>query len=147
MERTPKLRKTTIYVAGPMTNGSAHHYNLAKIHEAIEVSLRLIELGYAPYCPHLSVFYELMNPNRIPYATWLELDRTYINLSDVVFRVSGPSVGADREVALARSLGIPVVHSFDELFDALSLGTDPLKYRVVVFNRLGGLLDPSEVPS
>lgn len=115
------MRRTTIYVAGPMTNGTGGSFNMEKIHEAIEMFFRLIELGYAPHCPHLTVFCEFMDPHRIPYETWLDLDMTYVELSDVVFRIPGESKGADREVAFARHKGVPVVHSLEELDKLLHL--------------------------
>lgn len=115
------MRKTTVYIAGPMTNGSGNSFNMAKIHEAIEMFFRLIELGYAPHCPHLTVFCEFMQPHRILYQGWLELDMTYVEMSDVVMRIPGDSKGADREVAFAVSKGIPVVHSLEELDQVLSL--------------------------
>jgi pentatricopeptide repeat protein len=104
-----------------MTNGSKDHFNLGKIHEAFEVFCQLVEKGYAPHCPQLSVYLELMFPHRLLYDDWLEIDMTHIALSDVVFRIPGPSAGADREVAFAIDQGIPVVHSFDELDAALAL--------------------------
>lgn len=116
-----KMRRTTVYIAGPMTNGTGGNFNMAKIHEAIEMFFRLIELGYAPHCPHLTVFCEFMQPHRILYQGWLELDMTYVEMSDVVMRIPGESKGADREVAFAVSKGIPVVHSLEELHAVLTL--------------------------
>ena len=115
------MRRTTVYVAGPMTNGTGSSFNMEKIHEAIETFFKLIELGYAPHCPHLTVFCAFMDPHRISYETWLDLDMTYVELSDVVFRIPGESKGADREVAYAVSRGVPVVHSLEELDKLLNL--------------------------
>jgi len=108
-----------------MTNGTGGSFDMAKIHEAIETFFRLIEAGYAPHCPHLTVFCEFMEPHRIPYESWLDLDMTYVELSDVVYRVSGPSKGADREVAFAVNKGIPVVSSLEELNLLMTLKDDP----------------------
>ena len=107
--------RPTVYIAGPMTNGTGGSFNMEKIHEAIEVFFRLIELGYAPHCPHLTVFCEFMQPHRIKYEQWISLDMTYVEQSDAVFRVPGDSKGADREVVFATAQGVPVVGSFEAL--------------------------------
>ena len=109
------MRRPTVYIAGPMTNGTGNCFNMKKVHEAIDTFFKLIEAGYAPHCPHLTVFCEFMEPHRISYESWLDLDMTYVAASDVVFRITGDSSGADREVAYAVSLGIPVVYTLGEL--------------------------------
>ena len=124
------MRRTTVYVAGPMTGGTGNKFDMAKIHEAIEMFFRLIELGYAPHCPHLTVFCEFMEPHRIPYEDWLDLDMTYVEMSDVVMRIPGESKGADREVAFAVSKGIPVVHSLEDLHDLLTVGHPDARFLI-----------------
>jgi hypothetical protein len=94
-----------------MTNGTAGSFNMERIHKAIEAYFDLIEQDFVPYCPQLSVFCEFMQPNRIPYEQWLELDMGYIDDSDVVLRIPGPSPGADRECKYAHSKGKPVVNN------------------------------------
>ena len=96
-------RPLRVYIAGPMTNGDGKSFNMAKINEAIETHLRLIELGYVPHCPQLTVFCELIRPGKIPYKDWLALDKHYIDDSDVVLRLEGDSVGADVECQYAKS--------------------------------------------
>jgi len=113
------LEKARVYIAGPMTGGTGMNFSMKKIHEAIEAHFTLIEAGYAPHCPHLTVFCEFMQPNRITYEQWLELDECYIKDSDYVLRIPGKSPGADRECEYARSLGIPIIKglkSFLSLF-------------------------------
>lgn len=107
-----------VYIAGPMTNGG-QGYNMKRIHEAIEAYLILIEKGFVPHCPQLTVFCDLLFPNRLSHNEWLSLDEKYINNSDVVLRLSGDSAGADHECEYARSKGIPIVHGLDTFFDFL----------------------------
>jgi hypothetical protein len=114
------MTRPTVYIAGPMTNGTGRAFNMEKINEAIEAFFCLIELGYAPHCPHLTVFCEFMQPHRIPYEGWLDLDMTYVRHSDAVLRIPGDSKGADREVAYARTLGKPVFTSIQELVDTIT---------------------------
>ncbi len=109
-------RPLRVYIAGPMTNGDGNSFNMAKINEAIDVYLRLIEGGYLPHCPQLTVFCEFRYPTRISYDQWLALDKGYIDNSDVVLRLAGASAGADRECHYALDTGIPVVYGERELF-------------------------------
>ena len=104
-------RPLRVYIAGPMTGGTAGNFNMEKIHEAIEAHFTLIELGFVPHCPQLTVFCELMQPNRISYEQWLDLDINYINDCDIVLRIPGLSPGAERECKYARSRGKTVVDS------------------------------------
>ena len=104
-----------VYIAGPMTNGTGNSFSMTKIHDAIEAYFQLIEAGFAPHCPHLTVFAEFMTPHRISYEQWLELDEAYIEDCDIVLRIPGPSKGADQECGYARSLGKPIYYSLDSL--------------------------------
>lgn len=105
-----KTRRLRVYIAGPMTNGTKDHFNMSKIHEAIEANFCLIENGFVPHCPHLTVFCELMNPHRISYEQWLDLDKRYIDDCDVVLRIPGDSKGADRECSYAIDHEKHVIH-------------------------------------
>lgn len=102
-------RKIRVYVAGPYTKPDP----CANTHAAIQVGSELLDLGYAPFLPHLSHLWHTVKPR--PYQDWLALDFEWLPACDVVFRMPGDSSGADQEVALAKKLGIPVVHSVDEL--------------------------------
>jgi hypothetical protein len=91
-----------------MTNGGTG-YSMAKVKEAIDVHLQLINLGFVPHCPQLTMFCDFLHPGRVSYEQWMELDRSYIDDCDVVLRISGPSTGADVECVYAEARGIPVV--------------------------------------
>jgi len=65
-------------------------------------------------CPHWSHFQNTMSP--MPYESWIDYDLNVIRVlarsgPGVVYRVGGESKGADREVALARELGVRVIGS------------------------------------
>lgn len=108
------MRRTRVYIAGRMTNGGqANGYDIDAIRHAITINNQLVERGYAPFCPQLSVFAEMLHP--VSYEAWLGMDLTWIEVCDVVLRLPGESKGADREVAHATSKGIPVVASVGEL--------------------------------
>ena len=104
-----------VYIAAPMTNGTGRYFDIAKIHEAIEAYFVLVEAGFAPHCPQLTVFAEFMQPDRITYEQWLALDKAYIEDSDLILRITGPSTGADRECQYALHLGKPIYYSVTDL--------------------------------
>ena len=101
--------RAKVYVAGPYTQGDTS----ANLHQALWTANRLLELGYAPYVPHLNFFWDLTYPQS--YKVWMDLDRVWLRTCDVLYRIFGPSPGADEEELLAQSLYIPVVRTLEEL--------------------------------
>jgi hypothetical protein len=91
-----------IYVAGPYTKGDV----AVNVRNAIDMAHRLANLGYWPFVPHLSHFWHMLRPR--PYEFWCELDNVFLPHCDALLRLPGESKGADAEVKLAESLGIPV---------------------------------------
>jgi hypothetical protein len=59
--------------------------------------------------------WEIAAHEEFTYEDWLALDFSCISVCDALLRLDGDSKGADREVAYARSLGIPVYLSLDTL--------------------------------
>ena len=98
-----------VYVAGPYTQGDPEENTAA----AIAAGHRAMDLGLAPFVPHLSHYSHRLRPR--PYEDWMALDLAFVEVCDILWRLPGDSPGADREVAHARSRGIPVVSSFDAL--------------------------------
>ncbi len=102
-----------VYVAGPYTKGDVS----LNVKEAVRVSDELLGLGYAPYCPHLTHFWHMLFEH--DYQTWIDLDNEWVTCCDALLRIPGESSGADGEVALAESLGLPVLFSVAELAEAV----------------------------
>jgi hypothetical protein len=98
-----------IYIAGPYTKGDV----AVNVKKAMDIANELINLGYAPYCPHLSHYLHINNAQ--PYQIWLDLDNEFVKVCDVLLRIPGDSSGADKEVELAKSLKIPVVYSIEDI--------------------------------
>lgn len=105
-------RRLKVYVAGPYSNNDP-----AKIEEnvqyAIHISNCLLNLGYVPFCPHLTHYWHLTHPQE--YQTWLDYDNEFLRCCDVLLRLPGLSSGADSEVALALELEMPVFLCVDKL--------------------------------
>lgn len=90
-----------VYIAGPY---SADPERCTQ--EAIDVGSRLLDAGIAVIIPHYSHFMHLRHPK--PYETWMRVDFALVSVCDGLLRIPGESSGADREVALARELAMPV---------------------------------------
>ena len=91
-----------IYIAGPYTHGDV----AVNVRNALDVASRLLDDGFAPYVPHLTHFLHMVHPHS--YEEWLALDLAWLTVCDGLVRLDGESPGADREVAEAHRLGIPV---------------------------------------
>ena len=98
-----------VYVAGAYSKGN--------IMENIRVALRegdwLLDAGFIPFIPHLTGFWDFNSPK--DYETWMEYDAEWLKSCDAVIRLLGESAGADREVALAKALGIPVFTDSEDM--------------------------------
>ena len=91
-----------VYVAGPYSRGDVAE----NVRLAVLVADDLLDAGHAPYVPHLTHFWHLLKPRE--YEDWLRLDLLWLEQCEAVLRLPGESPGADREVARARELGLPV---------------------------------------
>lgn len=98
-----------VYVAGPYSKGDV----AVNVREAIRVGDVLHTLGFVPYIPHFTHFWHMLFPK--PYEQWLEYDNHWIPCCDALLRIPGDSGGADKEADLARSLGIPVFFTVEDL--------------------------------
>jgi len=90
-----------VYVAGPYSSNPT-----AGTRAAILAASRLADAGHTPFVPHLSYFWDLLAPR--PYTDWIRIDLEWVAQCEALVRLPGDSPGADREVAHARELGIPV---------------------------------------
>jgi len=104
-----KTKKIIVYIAAPYTLPSICN----NVRIAISVANELMNEGYMPFCPHLFHFQNISHTR--PEREWLEIDKEWLKVCDVVLRLKGKSKGADAEVALAKKLGIPVVRTIEQL--------------------------------
>ncbi len=110
-----------IYIAGPYTGRTHDYQSYFEIHrhitDALEAARELAELGYGFFCPHAhSAHFEVIAPSVKP-AYWYELDNHFLEACDAILMLPGwaDSTGAVAEGKLARTKGIPVFYSIDEL--------------------------------
>ena len=102
-------QKIKVYIAAPYTSPDP----CVNTNIAMKVANNLMNMGYYPYLPHLTHFFHTAHPR--PKEDWYELDKEFLKVCDVVWRLKGESKGADEEVKLAKELKIPVVYSIGEL--------------------------------
>jgi hypothetical protein len=86
----------------------------------IRAASDVYRLGCIPFCPHLTALWDFVDQS-MGYEDWMQICFAWIPQCHGVMRIPGESSGADREVAFAESLGIPVFYSLDEI-KTLTLG-------------------------
>lgn len=91
-----------IFISGPYTTNSVDWTA-----RAIDIGQMVLHAGHAPFVPHLSHYWETLH-HANDYELWMQIDLAWVETADLVIRVPGRSSGADREVKLAESIGIPV---------------------------------------
>jgi hypothetical protein len=95
--------KPFVYLAGPYTKPDP----VENTHYTVRIADVLLDVGVIPVVPHLTMFWHAIRPR--PYEDWLRYDLEVLARCDVLLRIPGESSGADREVARAEDLGIPVL--------------------------------------
>lgn len=98
-----------VYIAGPLSGQMADNCR-----KAVLAGEELLQWGYTPFIPHLTMFWEAITGFR-EWEDWLDYDENWLRRCNVVLRLPGELAGADREVEYARQCGIPVVYSIAEL--------------------------------
>lgn len=98
-----------IYIAGPISKGDRAH----NLKQATDAARTLIDLGFAPLCPHLTMHLEWAF--EVDHPTWIEVDLAWLSQADAALRLPGESLGADAEESFALESGIPVFTTIEEL--------------------------------
>lgn len=97
------MTRKLLYVAGPYSSDPVVCTRVAlmtatAIYERTE---------FVPVVPHLSHFWHLLTP--LPYEDWLAIDFALLERCHAITRLPGDSPGADREVARALQLELPMI--------------------------------------
>lgn len=108
---TPPRFGKKVYVAGPYTAPTDELIE-QNVKNALHAGEQLADAGFWPIIPHLSHFWHQKFPRH--YEFWMQLDFALVRDCDALLRLEGSSKGADREVELADSLGIPVFHAIPD---------------------------------
>lgn len=105
------MRAPRIYIAGPYSNAPE-----ANVSRAMAAWHALADVGFVPYCPHLTHFLHLHQ--RRDYQEWLAHDLQWLALCNAVLRLPGDSSGADIETLYAIERAIPVFRTIEVLVQA-----------------------------
>jgi len=100
-----------IYIAGPYSKGDV----AVNVCEAIVAGNYISEIGHFPFIPHLTHFWHMIAPH--DYEFWMRQDDEWLTSCDALLRLKGDSVGADREVARAKELGLEIFYSMFDIPD------------------------------
>lgn len=105
-----------VYVAGAYSSDKITDM-LGNMRRGIALSVKVLQAGYAPFCPWLDFQFGLLA--EIPLDTYYEYSMTWLRASDAVLLVPGweGSVGVKAEMEEAKRLGIPVFWTLDEMKD------------------------------
>ena len=96
-----------VYVAGPI--GRDPDQIPKNVENAELLAMMLVRAGYTPFCPHSNCHWPgACESDASGEIDWPAVDLPWVRASDLVVHLPGSSKGSDREVAHARSLGIPV---------------------------------------
>jgi hypothetical protein len=98
-----------VFIAGPHTYPDPE-INTFKAMEAFD---RLLNLGFIPFCPHLTHFIHKAYPRS--YESWCEYDLKWLEKCVVLLRLPGESIGADKEVEFANDHGINVFYDIESM--------------------------------
>jgi hypothetical protein len=103
------MKKYKVYIASKYSLGN----KIWNIINSFKIYNDLLKLDFIPYAPLHSHFIDKYYPQ--DYDTWLEIDFNWILACDVLYRVSGESKGADKEVDFAILNKIPVFTNINDL--------------------------------
>ena len=110
-----------IYIAGPLS-AETDDERMDNVAQACAAGKALLDLGHAPVIPHLNLLYALWhaeNHGAEPdYETFMAWDAAILLRCEGLLYL-GPSPGADRELALAEQMGLPVFRSLEEIMPGL----------------------------
>lgn len=101
-----------VYIAGPYSHPDpvANTHNAVAFADDLYVECKPL---LVPVVPHLSMLWHAIRPHDIDF--WYEYDHHLLARCDALFRLPGPSTGADAEREVAFSLGLPVFYDREEL--------------------------------
>ena len=99
----------TVYISSPYTKGD----QAVNVRNQMVTTDELMDKGYCAIAPLYTHFQHMFRPRG--YEDWMKVDLELLGRADVVLRLPGESLGADREVEHADDLGIPVAYSMEDL--------------------------------
>ncbi len=132
--RPVKALSPVLFISGPFSaeNWAGIELNIARADDAarniIAYALRALGMPVRVLTPHILTGHWYSDPRfQDTYEYFMDMYADWIiDTADVLYRL-GPSPGADREMALALSLGIPVLESQEAVIEWLEQWADQAK--------------------
>lgn len=109
-----------IFISSPYSADS-QMLRTANVIRSMDAAEVLFRNGFEPMCPLLWHYYDELKPGRT-WQQWINTCLTWLPSCDALVRLSGPSQGADIEVAEAMKLGIPVFFGLEDLLKYFPFG-------------------------
>lgn len=103
-----------VYVAGPISKGDV----FKNLRMGIDTGAELRKLGFAPFVPHYDFLAYMYRDDVWTYEEVLANDFDWIRRCDAILRLPGESAGAEREVAFANKINVPIYYNIADLLDA-----------------------------
>jgi hypothetical protein len=95
--------KKLVYIAGPYTSDP-----VGNTRRAVEAAEKWVSSGFDAFIPHLSMLWDFYHEHEPDF--WYELDLNILSRCDMLYRMKGDSIGADREVKFAEDNNITIVY-------------------------------------
>lgn len=105
-----------VYLAHPV--GPRDDGRESRCLDALGAACELLRAGFVVICPALWPL-ALPHDDVLGYEEWMAFGLALVERADAVVRLPGESPGADREVAHATALGLPVFLGVDALIAAV----------------------------
>lgn len=107
------LNAPVVYLAHPIGKNDADRH--ARLMRAMGAARSLVKAGFAPIVPGFWSRSFGDADEMLDYEGWMRVGLALVVKADAVFRLRGESAGADREVAYAKDVRIPVFYALDDL--------------------------------
>ena len=110
-----------VYIAGAMSADNILEM-LQNIHDGIKLGSECLKRGFAPFVPHLDIFFKIQNGVNfdIPIQFYYDYTMEWLKASDCVLVCPNyiNSKGTQAEIKQAGELGIPVYFNITDLCEA-----------------------------
>lgn len=106
-----------IFIAGAY-NASNIINALDNMRRGQQLAYNVIKAGYSPFCPFFDYHFSLIGPMTI--EEYYKYSCNFLEICDAVIVVNEGyehSVGTQKELEIARSLGIPIFFKLDDLIE------------------------------
>lgn len=110
---------TKVYIAGKLNDDACNY--IVNCHNMIKEARKVRSLGCAVYVPCLDFLEGLMAGN-FEYEDYFQNSQEFLKCCDALYvcpKKWEESSGTKREIALAKSLGMPVYYRLGDLLDAV----------------------------